>query len=142
VRQFNIQPKIALLSYSNFGSVKNEETVTIRNAVSALKEKYPGMVVDGEMQASIAFDNDVLKENYPFSTLVDRGVNTLIFPNLHAANISYQLMHSLGQCEVIGPILLGMKRSVHILQLGSSVREIVNMVAIAVTDAQLKMKRK
>lgn len=142
VRQFNIQPKIALLSYSNFGSVDNEETRIIRDAVSKLKEKYPGMVVDGEMQASIAFDNEIMKENYPFSTLVDRGVNTLIFPNLHSANISYQLMNSLGQCEVIGPILLGLKRSVHILQLGSSVGEIVNMVAIAVTDAQTKSKRK
>ncbi len=142
VRQFNIQPKIALLSYSNFGSVDNDETRIIRDAVSILKEKYPGMIVDGEMQASIAFDNEIMKENYPFSTLVDRGVNTLIFPNLHSANIAYQLMNSLGQCEVIGPVLLGLKRSVHILQLGSSVHEIVNMVAIAVTDAQTKSKRK
>jgi len=142
VRQFNIQPKIALLSYSNFGSVANEETERISTAVAMLKEKYPGMVVDGEMQANIAFENDIMKENYPFSTLVDRGVNTLIFPNLHSSNIAYQLLHSLGQCEVIGPVLLGMKRSVHILQLGSSVREIVNMVAIAVTDAQAKQKRK
>lgn len=94
------------------------------------------------MQVNIAFNNDLMKENYPFSAVVDRNVNTLIFPNLQAANIGYQLMHSLGQCEVIGPILLGMKRSVHILQLGSSVREIVNMVAIAVTDAQVKSKRK
>ena len=142
VRQFNIQPKIALLSYSNFGSVENEETVKVRNAVAILKERFPGMIVEGEMQVNIAFNNDLMKENYPFSAVVDRNVNTLIFPNLQAANIGYQLMHSLGQCEVIGPILLGMKRSVHILQLGSSVREIVNMVAIAVTDAQVKSKRK
>ncbi|MEI2674194.1 MAG: NADP-dependent malic enzyme [Chitinophagaceae bacterium] len=142
VRQFNIQPKVAMLSYSNFGSVENEETIRVRNAVSMLKERFPGMIVDGEMQVNIAFDNDLMKENYPFSAVVDKNVNTLVFPNLHAANIGYQLMHSLGRCEVIGPILLGMKRSVHILQLGSSVREIVNMVAIAVTDAQVKAKRK
>ena len=131
-----------MLSYSNFGSVENEETVKVRNAVAILKERFPGMIVEGEMQVNIAFNNDLMKENYPFSAVVDRNVNTLIFPNLQAANIGYQLMHSLGQCEVIGPILLGMKRSVHILQLGSSVREIVNMVAIAVTDAQVKSKRK
>ena len=142
VRQFNIQPKVAMLSYANFGSVENEETIRVRNAVSMLKERFPGMIVDGEMQVNIAFDNDLMKENYPFSAVVDKNVNTLVFPNLHAANIGYQLMHSLGSCEVIGPILLGMKRSVHILQLGSSVREIVNMVAIAVTDAQVKAKRK
>lgn len=142
VRQFNIQPKIALLSYSNFGSVDNENTSKIRNAVTILKDKYPGMVVDGEMQANIAFDNELLKENYPFSELVDRGVNTLIFPNLDSANIAYKLIQSLGYADAIGPILLGMKKSVHILQLGSSVREIVNMVAIAVTDAQVKSARK
>ncbi|MFN0275977.1 MAG: NADP-dependent malic enzyme [Chitinophagales bacterium] len=138
VRQFNIQPKIALLSYSNFGSVDNAQTKKIRDAVTTLKEKYPGMLVDGEMQANIAFDNDLLKENYPFSELVDRGVNTLIFPNLDSANIAYKLIQTLGYADAIGPILLGMKKSVHILQLGSSVREIVNMVAIAVSDAQAK----
>jgi malate dehydrogenase (oxaloacetate-decarboxylating)(NADP+) len=141
VRQFNIQPKIALLSYSNFGSVDNAQTRKIRDAVAILKEKYPGMLVDGEMQANIAFDNDLLKENYPFSQLVDRGVNTLIFPNLDAANIAYKLIQTLGYADAIGPILLGMKKSVHVLQLGSSIREIVNMVSIAVSDAQTKGKR-
>lgn len=141
VRQFNIQPKIALLSYSNFGSVDNAQTKKIRDAVSILKEKYPGMLVDGEMQANIAFDNELLKENYPFSELVDRGVNTLIFPNLDSANIAYKLIQTLGYADAIGPVLLGMKKSVHILQLGSSVREIVNMVAIAVSDAQAKGKK-
>lgn len=141
VRQFNIQPKIALLSYSNFGSVDNEHAKKIRTAVATLKLKYPGMVVDGEMQANIAFDNELMKENYPFSMLVDRGVNTLIFPSLDAANIAYKLIQSLGYADAIGPILLGMKKSVHVLQLGSSVREIVNMVAIAVSDAQTKSGR-
>lgn len=142
VRQFNIQPKIALVSYSNFGSVENAETLVLRNAVAMLKERFPGMIVEGEMQVNMAFNNELQRENYPFSAISDRSVNTLIFPNLHAANIGYQLMQTLGQAEVIGPILLGMKRSVHILQLGSSIREIVNMVAIAVTDAQVKSKRK
>lgn len=138
VRAFNIQPKIALLSYSNFGSVDNAETRRISKAVSLLKERYPGMVVDGEMQANIPFDNDLMRENYPFADLIDKGVNTLIFPNLDAANISYKLLQTLGQAEAIGPVLLGLKKSVHILQLGSSIREIQNMIAIAVLDAQTK----
>ncbi|MFN3939442.1 MAG: NADP-dependent malic enzyme, partial [Chitinophagales bacterium] len=142
VRQFNIQPRIALLSYSNFGSVNNEETNRLRKAVEILKSKYPGMIVDGEMQANFPFDNEILKENYPFSELVDKGVNTLIFPSLDAANISYKLVQTLGNAEAIGPVLLGMKKPVHVLQLGSSVREIVNMVAIAVNDAQVKSQKK
>jgi malate dehydrogenase (oxaloacetate-decarboxylating)(NADP+) len=141
VRQFNIKPRIALLSYSNFGSVDNPDTQAIRKAVSMLKEQYPGMVVDGEMQANIPFDNDIMKENYPFCELIDKGVNTLIFPNLDAANISYKLLQTLGQAEAIGPVLLGLKKSVHILQLGSSIREIVNMIAIAVIDAQAKSQK-
>lgn len=141
VRQFNIKPRIALLSYSNFGSVDNPDTQAIRRAVSMLKEQYPGMVVDGEMQANIPFDNDLMKENYPFCELIDKGVNTLIFPNLDAANISYKLLQTLGQAEAIGPVLLGLKKSVHILQLGSSIREIVNMIAIAVIDAQAKSQK-
>jgi len=142
VRQLNIQPRIAFLSYSNFGSVKSEDTLRIRRTVEILKSQYPGMVVDGEMQANLPFDNELLKENYPFSELVDKGVNTLIFPNLDAANISYKLMQVLGNAEAIGPVLLGMRKPVHVLQLGSSVREIVNMVAIAVTDAQVKSQVK
>jgi malate dehydrogenase (oxaloacetate-decarboxylating)(NADP+) len=141
VRQFNIKPKVALLSYSNFGSVDNPDTRRIRNAVAMLKEQYPGMIVDGEMQANIPFDNELMKENYPFSELIDQGVNTLIFPNLDAANISYKLLQTLGQAEAIGPVLLGMNKSVHILQLGSTIREIVNMIAIAVIDAQTKAQR-
>lgn len=141
VKQFNIRPNIAFLSYSNFGSVSNAETLRIRSAVEILKNRFPGMIVDGEMQANLPFDNELLKENYPFSELVDKGVNTLIFPSLDAANISYKLIQSLGNAEAIGPILLGMRKPVHVLQLGSSVREIVNMVAIAVTDAQAKSQK-
>src|SRR5258706_7875967 len=103
VQQFNIQPRIAMLSYSNFGSTRGHEPDTVSKAVQLLKEKYPGMIVDGEMQANFAFDLDLLKDNYPFSELVDGGANTLIFPNLSAANIAYKLIQSLGVAEAIGP---------------------------------------
>ncbi|MCY7411412.1 MAG: hypothetical protein LH473_14150 [Chitinophagales bacterium] len=138
VQNMNIQPRIAMLSYSNFGSTKGAEPEKVSQAVAMLKEKYPGMIVDGEMQANFAFDSELLKDNYPFSELIDGGANTLIFPNLSAANIAYKLMQSLGGTEAIGPVLLGLKKPVHILQLGSSVREIINMVTLAVVDAQTK----
>ncbi|HYV91450.1 MAG TPA: NADP-dependent malic enzyme [Chitinophagales bacterium] len=138
VQFLNIQPRIAMLSYSNFGSTRGQEPDTVANAVRILKEKYPGMIVDGEMQANFAFDTDLLKDNYPFCELINGGANTLIFPNLSAGNIAYKLMQSLGAAEAIGPVLLGLKKPVHILQLGSSVREIINMVTIAVVDAQSK----
>jgi malate dehydrogenase (oxaloacetate-decarboxylating)(NADP+) len=138
VQHMNIQPRIAMLSYSNFGSTKGTEPETVSKAVSILKEKYPGMIVDGEMQANFAFDSGLLRDNYPFSELINGGANTLIFPNLSAANIAYKLMQSLGGTEAIGPVLLGLKKPVHILQLGSSVREIINMVTLAVVDAQTK----
>jgi malate dehydrogenase (oxaloacetate-decarboxylating)(NADP+) len=138
VQQFNIQPRIAMLSYSNFGSTQGDEPAKVAEAVRILKNKYPAMVVDGEMQANFAFNTDLLKDNYPFSDLVQGGANTLIFPNLSAGNIAYKLLQEIGNCEAIGPVLMGMKKSVHILQLGSAVREIVNMVTIAVVDAQSK----
>jgi malate dehydrogenase (oxaloacetate-decarboxylating)(NADP+) len=140
IRQLNITPRIALLSYSNFGSVKGEIPEKVAKAVAILQEKYPGMVVDGDMQANFALNNDLLKEQFPFSELVNKNVNTLIFPNLVSGNISYKLMQELGGLEAIGPILLGMQKPVHILQLGCSVREIVNMVTIAVVDAQSRGK--
>jgi malate dehydrogenase (oxaloacetate-decarboxylating)(NADP+) len=138
VQQFNIQPRIAMLSYSNFGSTKGEEPEAVAGAVQMLKAKYPGMIVDGEMQANFAFNTELLRDNYPFCELVQGGANTLIFPNLSAGNIAYKLLQSLEAGEAIGPVLLGLKKPVHILQLGSSVREIVNMVTIAVIDAQSK----
>jgi malate dehydrogenase (oxaloacetate-decarboxylating)(NADP+) len=138
VQNLNIQPRIAMLSYSNFGSTRGAEPETGAKAVQLLKEKYPGMIVDGEMQANFAFDADLLRDNYPFCELINGGANTLIFPNLSSGNIAYKLMQSLGAAEAIGPVLLGLKKPVHILQLGSSVREIINMVAIAVIDAQSK----
>ena len=138
VKQFNIKPRVALLSYSNFGSVNAEESNKVRKAFQLLKKKDPGFVFDGEIQANLAFNPELLEENYPFSILTVCPANTLIFPNLSAGNITYKLLHELCEIESIGPILLGLKKSVHVLQMGSSVREIVNMATIAVVDAQSK----
>ena len=138
VRQLNIEPRIAMLSYSNFGSTDTEETRTVSRAVEILKQKHPEWIIDGELQGNFAVNNTLLNDFFEFSDLVGQQVNTLIFPSLAAGNISYKLLQELGHAEAIGPILLGMKKSVHILQLGSSVREIVNMTALAVMDAQSK----
>lgn len=138
VEQFNIKPRVAMLSYSNFGSTPSPESNVVRNAVAKIKEMHPSLVIDGEMQAGVAFNKELLKENYPFSDLVNESPNTLIFPNLAAGNIAYHLLQELGGAEAVGPILLGLRKPVHVLQLGSSVRQIVNMVAIAVVEAQSK----
>lgn len=138
VEQFNIKPRIAMLSYSNFGATPSPEANLVRNAVARIKEQHPGLIIDGEMQAGVAFNKDLLRENYPFSDLVDESPNTLIFPNLSAGNIAYHLLQEIGGSEAVGPILLGLNKPVHVLQLGSSVRQIVNMVAIAVVEAQFK----
>jgi malate dehydrogenase (oxaloacetate-decarboxylating)(NADP+) len=138
VKRFNVNPRIALLSYSNFGSAGGEDVDKVRKAVAILHKDYPGMVVDGEIQANFALNKRLLSEQFPFSELVDKSANTLIFPNLSSGNIAYKLMQEMGKAEAIGPVLLGMGKSVHILQMGSSVREIVNMVTIAVIDAQRK----
>jgi malate dehydrogenase (oxaloacetate-decarboxylating)(NADP+) len=136
VEKFNIKPRIALVTYSNFGSVPNGPApMKLRKAVEILKQKHPGMIVDGEMQAHLAFDTELLKENHPFSDLVDGRANTLIFPNLSSANIAYNLLKEVAGIEKIGPIMLGLKKPVQVLQLGASVREIVNMTAISVVDA-------
>ena len=138
VKKFNIQPSIALLSYSNFGSSEGDTPLKMSEARRILKEKYPEMVVDGDIQANVALSQRLLKENFPFSELCDKPVNTLIFPSLSAGNIAYKLLQETGGAEAIGPVLLGLKKSAHILQLGSTIREIVNMVIIAVVDAQSK----
>ncbi len=138
VRNFNILPRVAMLSYSNFGSSNSPEARLMAEARKIVKQKMPSLIVDGEMQASVAFNNEMMKENYPFCELVDRDVNILIFPNLAAGNIAYNLLKEIGAADAIGPILLGLKKPVHILQLGSSVRSIVNMALIAVVDAQIK----
>ncbi len=138
VEFFNIKPRIAMLSYSNFGSSASPEAILVRNVVERIKREHPDMVIDGEMQVGVAFNKELLSESYPFSDLVDESPNTLIFPNLAAGNIAYHLLMEVGGAEAVGPILLGLKKPVHVLQLGSSVRQIVNMVAIAVVEAQSK----
>ncbi|MBL4656946.1 MAG: NADP-dependent malic enzyme [Flavobacteriales bacterium] len=140
VKQFNLQPRIAMLSYSNFGSAEGEEVEKIQQAVEIMHKQYPGLVVDGEIQANFALNKRLMNEQFPFSELIEKSVNTLIFPNLTSGNIAYKLMQEMGGAEAIGPILLGMKKPVHILQMGSSVPEIVNMVTIGVIDAQSKKR--
>ena len=140
VMHFNIVPRVAMLSFSNFGSSSAPEAKLVAKAREIVKQKMPQLIVDGEMQANVAFNKELMKENYPFCELVDLDVNTLIFPNLAAGNIAYNLMKELETADAVGPILLGLNKPVHILQLGSSVRSIYNMALIAVVDAQLKSK--
>jgi malate dehydrogenase (oxaloacetate-decarboxylating)(NADP+) len=142
IKNLNIKPRVAMLSYSNFGSSSLTEATKVKEAVRILHENHPDIVVDGEVQGSVAFNSELLKENYPFSTLINNSPNILIFPNLAAGNIAYHLMMELGNSEAVGPILLGLNKSVHVLQLGSTVRQIVNMVAIASVDAYVKKKKK
>lgn len=141
VRNFNLTPRIAMMSYSNFGSSASPEARLVAEARKLVKERHPSLMVDGEMQANIAFNKEILKENYPFSELVDQDVNTLIFPNLAAGNVAYNLLKEVGGADAIGPILLGIKKPVHVLQLGSSVRSIFNMALVAVIDAQMKCSK-
>jgi malate dehydrogenase (oxaloacetate-decarboxylating)(NADP+) len=140
IKNFNITPRIAMLSYSNFGSSNSPEARLVAEARKIVKQKMPSLIVDGEMQASVAFNKELMKENYPFCELVDKDVNTIIFPNLASGNIAYNLMKELETADAIGPILLGLNKPVHILQLGSSVRSILNMALVAVVDAQIKCK--
>jgi malate dehydrogenase (oxaloacetate-decarboxylating)(NADP+) len=136
VKFFNMEPRVAVLSYSNFGSAKGDIPTKTAKATALARKKYPDLIIEGEMQANVAINEDIQREMYPFSKLINKKANTLIFPDLSSGNIAYKLLAELGNAEAIGPILLGMNKPVHILQLGSSVREIVNMVAIAVVDAQ------
>jgi len=138
VKQFNVSPRVAILSYSNFGSNEGPVPEKTRETVRILHKQHPDMIVDGDMQANFALNSDLLADNFPFSTLNGKPANTLIFPNLESGNIAYKLLQEIGRAEAVGPILLGLKKPVHVLQLGSSVREIVNMVTIAVVDAQAK----
>ncbi|QEC68686.1 NADP-dependent malic enzyme [Panacibacter ginsenosidivorans] len=140
VRNFNIVPRIAMLSYSNFGSSDSPEARLVAEATKIVKQRNPSLIVDGEMQAWVPFNKEILKDNFPFSDLVDEDVNVLIFPNLTAGNIAYNLLKEVGGADAIGPILLGIKKPVHVLQLGSSVRSIINMANIAVVDAQIKCR--
>lgn len=136
VKRFNINPVVAMVSYSNFGTVRDGSPNRMRQAVKLLHERYPDLYVDGEIQVNVALNQELMKENFSFSEILGKKVNTLIFPNLAASNAAYKLLGELTDFEIIGPVLNGMNKPVHVLQLGSSVDEIVNMVIIAVMDAQ------
>lgn len=138
LRKFKVIPKIALLSYSNFGSAPGEDSEKMAEAVKILHENHPTLVVDGEVQANFALNNELMNEKFSFSQLANKEVNTLIFPNLSSGNIAYKLLQEMTDSDAIGPILVGLRKSIHVLQMGSSVREIVNMVKVAVVDAQTK----
>ena len=135
VKRFNIKPRLAMLSYSNFGSNDGDISDKVRDAVKILHKEHPEIVADGEIQANFALNKNLLADNFPFSTLNGEPANTLVFPNLESGNIAYKLLQEVGNAEAVGPVLLGMNKPVHVLQLDSSVREIVNMVTIAVVDA-------
>ena len=141
VKMFGMEPVIAMVSYSNFGSSHNEGPSKVSQAVAYLHENFPDLVVDGEIQTDFALNPDMLKSKFPFSKLVNKKVNTLIFPNLDSANITYKLLKELNKAESIGPIILGLDKPVHVFQLGASVEEMVNMAAVAVVDAQEKGRK-
>jgi len=138
VKQFRIKPRIALLSYSNFGSTRTKDSKKMAKAAEILKEEYPNLVVDGEIQGDFALDTEKMQRIFPFSPLAEESANTLIFPNLNSGNMAYKLIQEIAEVDSIGPVLVGMKKPVHILQLGCTVREIINMVTLSVVDAQIK----
>lgn len=138
IRKFKVTPRIALLSYSNFGSSPGEDAEKMARAVQILHETDPNLIVDGEVQANFALNNSLMNEKFSFSTLANKKVNTLIFPNLSSGNIAYKLLQEVTEGDAIGPVLVGLRKSIHVLQMGSSVREIINMVKVAVVDAQNK----
>ncbi|HAH73461.1 MAG TPA: NADP-dependent malic enzyme [Butyricimonas virosa] len=139
VKQFNVEPVVALTSYSNFGEYRLGSPAQIQEAVDTLHRKYPEILVDGEMSASIAFNTELRQARFPFSPLANKDVNTIIFPNLSSGSIALGILQELGNNEIIGPVLLGLNKPVHILQMGCSVRDIVYMTTLAVTDAQKEM---
>jgi malate dehydrogenase (oxaloacetate-decarboxylating)(NADP+) len=139
VRTFGEEPRVAMLSFSNFGSVRHPDAAKVARAVELVRARDPLLAIDGEMQADTALDPAILGERYPFSRLREEA-NVLIFPNLSAGNIAYKLLHHLGGATAIGPILVGMNRPVHVLEQGADVQEIVNMAAVAVMDAQARSR--
>lgn len=141
VRMFGIEPVMAMVSFSNFGSSNNESAKKIREAVAYLHEHYPDLIIDGEVQADFALNPEMLKSKFPFSKIGNKKVNVMIFPNLDSANITYKLMKELNKSDSIGPIMLGLDKPVHIFQLGASVEEMVSMASVAVVDAQEKERR-
>ena len=134
-RRFNIEPRVAMLSFSNFGSTRHPLSDKVRRAVDLVRQRAPGLMIDGEMQADTAVAPEIIDETYPFSTLKG-GANVLIFPNLEAGNICYKLLQRIGGAELIGPLLTGLAKPVHVLQRGSEVNDIVHVAAVAVVDAQ------
>jgi malate dehydrogenase (oxaloacetate-decarboxylating)(NADP+) len=139
VANFGQVPKVAMLSFSNFGSVKHPQAQKMADAVKIVRERRPQLIADGEMQADTAFSPEILASRYPFSRLKE-AANVLIFPNLSAGNIAYKLLTQLGGATAIGPILVGMAHPVHVLEQGADVQEIVNMAAVAVIDAQWRVR--
>lgn len=138
VKRFKVIPRIALLSYSNFGSNEGEDGIKMRDAAKFLHDEHPNLVVDGDIQANFALNTELMKDFFPFSELANKSANTFIFPNLSAGNTAYKMVQEISEMEAIGPILLGMKKPVHVLQIGSSVREILNMITVAVADVQTR----
>jgi malate dehydrogenase (oxaloacetate-decarboxylating)(NADP+) len=138
VAHFNIEPVIALVAYSNFGAIKGASSLRAKEAVEILHREHPELIVDGEMQMNYALNTELRKQKFPFSKLGDKKVNTIVFPNLSSGNIAYKMMQEIGGAEVTGPILLGVGKPIHILQMESEVREIVDMAAFAVVDAQFQ----
>ena len=138
IQRISITPKIALLSYSNFGSSKMKEAQKMQKASEILQRDYPELIADGEMQANFALDNNLLEETFPFSNLVKNRPNTFIFPNLSAGNIAYKMLQSFEAAEALGPILVGVNKPAHVLQMGCSIREIVNIITLASVDAQTR----
>ena len=134
-KQFHVEPRVAMVSFSNFGSVKHPSADKVRRATELVKQRRPDLIVDGEMQADTAVTPDLLDEVYPFSSL-ERGANVLVFPDLQSANVAFKLVQRLGGAEAIGPILMGIRKPVHMLQLGSEVKDIVYMTALAVVESQ------
>ena len=130
-----------MVSYSNFGSSPEPGAVKVREAVAYLHKNHPELIVDGEVQADFALNQEMHQDKFPYSKLAGRKVNIMIFPNLESANITYKLLKELDQVVSIGPIMMGMDKPVHIVQFGASVNEMVNMAAVAVVDAQEKEKR-
>ena len=140
IKSLRIKPRIALLSYSNFGSSRTEDSIKMSKATARVKQRNPNLIIDGEIQADFALNKEKIENLFDFSELSKTPANTLIFPNLESGNIAYKLIQELEDSDSIGPILVGMKKPVHILQLGSSVREIVNMITLAAVDAQITKK--
>jgi malate dehydrogenase (oxaloacetate-decarboxylating)(NADP+) len=139
---FGFKPVMAMLSYANYGSSSHPNSRKVKDAVKILHERNPDLIVDGEIQTDFALNKELLQSQFPFSKLAGKNVNTLIFPNLESANITYKLLKELNKADSIGPIMVGLRRAVHIMQLGASVDEMVNMAAVAAIDAQEREKRK